>query len=525
MTDPVRRRHDDDHDAVVVGGGHNGLVAAAYLARAGRDVGLVEARSQVGGTAASEVFSGARVNVCNCDHLTFRTTPIPDELKLADHGLEYLDVEPATHGRSWTSDATWTQHHNLELTLESLRRHVPDQVEGYRRFVHDARPVVDAVLSAATEPPTIASLARVAMQRRFSGLPRLLRWSRMSAAAVLSRYLSDDSVIAPALVTGPMVWGISPEIPGTGLGALALPMRHVGKVGRPRGGSGALTDALASAYEAAGGTLMLDSRVSTVDCDGDRVRGVTLDDGTELRAPVVVAACDPRRTFVDWLTTPPVGAERLVRRWRSMVDVDGYESKVDAVLRDAPVLQGETEPTGSTVVVAPSVSDMDRGARMIADGRVLERPAFMINTPSVLDPSTAPDGDHVFSLECLFTPYRLTGGWPGSPEPERWLHLAAELFEDGFLESIVDWRAMTPDVYEREFHLPAGHANSFAGGPLAALRNPAPELTRYETAVPGLYLTGAATFPGAGIWGASGRNCATVVLERSLRRRGRGGRG
>ena len=83
------------------------------------------------------------------------------------------------------------------------------------------------------------------------------------------------------------------------------------------------------------------------------------------------------------------------------------------------------------------------------------------------------------------------------------------------LESIVDWRAVTPDVYEREFRLPEGHAASFAGGPLAALRSTQPELTGYETSVPGLFLTGAATFPGAGVWGASGRNCATVVLART----------
>jgi beta-carotene ketolase (CrtO type) len=90
--------------------------------------------------------------------------------------------------------------------------------------------------------------------------------------------------------------------------------------------------------------------------------------------------------------------------------------------------------------------------------------------------------------------------------------LFADQCEPGFLDSIVDWRAMTPAIYESDFHLPAGHATSFSGGPLAAFRNPNPELTKYETAVSGLYLTGAATFPGAGVWGASGRNCATVVL-------------
>ncbi|MGI9645810.1 MAG: phytoene desaturase family protein, partial [Ilumatobacteraceae bacterium] len=155
-----------------------------------------------------------------------------------------------------------------------------------------------------------------------------------------------------------------------------------------------------------------------------------------------------------------------------------------------------------------------RGHRLMEEGRVLPRPALFVNIPSVLDQSIAPEGRHVFSLEALFTPYALQGGWPDSDEPRRWLELFAELCEPGFLDSIVEWRAMTPDVYERDFHLPAGHATSFAGGPLAALRNPNPELTNYETAVAGLYLNGAATFPGAGVWGASGRNCATVVLAR-----------
>jgi beta-carotene ketolase (CrtO type) len=132
--------------------------------------------------------------------------------------------------------------------------------------------------------------------------------------------------------------------------------------------------------------------------------------------------------------------------------------------------------------------------------------------PTLLDPTMAPEGQHVLSIEALYTPFAHRDGWSGSAEPRRWLGAFAELCEPGLLDSIIDWRAMTPDVYESDFHLPAGHATSFAGGPLAAFRNPNPELTHYETALNGLYLTGAATFPGAGVWGASGRNCATVVL-------------
>jgi phytoene dehydrogenase-like protein len=137
------------------------------------------------------------------------------------------------------------------------------------------------------------------------------------------------------------------------------------------------------------------------------------------------------------------------------------------------------------------------------------------NVPSALDPTMRVGSDHVLSLEVLFTPYALEGGWADSGEPERWLECFGGLVQPGFLDGVRRWRAMTPDRYEAEFHLPRGHAASFAGGPLAALQGRPPELTRYETPVGGLYLTGAATFPGAGVWGAPGRNAATVILQRS----------
>jgi phytoene dehydrogenase-like protein len=290
-------------------------------------------------------------------------------------------------------------------------------------------------------------------------------------------------------------------------------MRHVGRVGRPVGGSGRVPSALLAAFEAAGGLLRTKSPVDTITCDGDRVRGVALVDGTEIAAPVVVSACNPHDTFLRWLRDPPPAAADLVRRWSTARHDEGYESKIDAVVTNPPVLRGFDRPLGPTTAIAPGLDEIHRGAGLIAEGRVMDRPGMLVNVPTLLDPSMAPEGRHVFSLEAIYTPFGLRGGWPGSDEPRRWLERFAELCEPGFLDSIVEWRAMTPDVYERDFHLPAGHATSFAGGPLAAFRSPDPELTRYETAVEGLYLTGAATFPGAGVWGASGRNCATVVLE------------
>ena len=133
---------------------------------------------------------------------------------------------------------------------------------------------------------------------------------------------------------------------------------------------------------------------------------------------------------------------------------------------------------------------------------------MFVNCPSALDPTLAPDGRHVFSLEVLYTPYALAGGWADSRRTAALAGSGRRRVAARVPRLARRVAGDDPRRYEREFHLPHGHATSFAGGPLAALRNKNPELTRYETAVKGLYLTGAATFPGAGVWGASGRNAA-----------------
>jgi phytoene dehydrogenase-like protein len=504
----------DDYDAIVVGAGHNGLVCAAYLAKGGLRTLLLEARAGVGGVAASDHFAGATVNICNCDHITFRTTPIADELDLARFGLRYLDIEPAQVSTAWSGGPPWRQWHDVDRTIDELAATHPGEVAGYRRYLRTARPAAELIVAAAVEPPTISRLTRAALSRRFAGTTGVLRWGRRSAADVLRSFFTHDAVLGPALVSGPFVWGVSPERRGTGLGALTYAMRHTAQVGRPVGGSGRLTDALAAAVTHHGGTLRTSSPVARILCTAESVAGVALADGTEITAPVVVSACDARRTFVDWLRDPPSGAAPLIARWRRVTSAEGYESKIDAVVTEPPQVLDGGDHLGSTLTIAPSILEMDRAVAMMSTGHVLRRPALLVNVPSLSDPTIAPAGRHVLSIEVLLTPYRHPAGWVASREPRRWLEVFAERCAPGFLDSIVEWRAVTPDVYEREFNLPAGHAASFGGGPVAALRNRSPELTKYETAMPGLYLTGAATFPGAGIWGASGRNCAAVVLGR-----------
>ena len=514
----------DRYDAIVVGGGHNGLTCAAYLAREGVRVLVIEARDTVGGCASTvDALGGARVNICNCDHSLVRSTGVIEDLDLAAHGLTYLEMEPAQLLVPWNGTPPWMLFRDVERTLQSLALSHPSQVEGYRRYVRDLVPAAELVLSMTAGPPRIGPVARRIAARRGRGLRALMRLSRSSCADVLADYFTDEALLAGPATTGPAVWGLPPQTAGTGLGALGYALRHVMPVGRPIGGSGALTDALASAVRAAGGTILTGARVAGIRCVGAAAAGVTLADGRRIDAPTVIAAGDPRSTIVDLLEGGGDRAQGLVDRWKARPGGDGYESKIDAVVGSVPRLiglgdahaaaVGADEPMISTLVVTPTMSELAQAAAGASRGLVARRPAMLANVPSLLDETVAPpDGGHVFSLEVLFTPYELAGGWDGSSEPERWLAAFGSLVEPGFVESVQRWRLVGPREYERDFSMPRGYAPSFAGGPLSALLGKDRELTRYATPVPGLFLTGAGTFPGAGVSGAPGRNAAQVVL-------------
>lgn len=510
-------------DAIVVGGGHNGLIAAAYMAQAGMTVTVLERRSTVGGCASTVDDLDARFNICNCDHTAIRTTSIVDELDLGRHGLEYLDVEPAMIHTTWDDHRPWASFHDVDATLEILAATHPDEVDGYRRYLDDARPVVDLLTELATTTPDLRHVTKRILDARGRGLTTLLRWSRRTARSVLEDYFTSDALIAPAIATGPMVWGITGDTPGTGLAAASYAMRHVAPIGRPVGGSGSLPEALAAAVRHHGGHIVTDANVVAVHCEADRVRSVELQDGSVLEAPVVMSACDPTLLFVHWLRNAPDGASKVVDRWRNRPAHDGYESKIDAVVTELPHMAALDDPAirdlvadsrAPTTTVAPNPSAIADAHAAMGRGQIVDQPMFLVNTPTVADASLRPaDGSHVFSLEVVYTPYDLAGGWDNSTEPDRWMSTFAALAQPGWLDHVDRWRAMTPPVYERDFHMRRGHAVSYSGSPVASLLGREPELTRYRTPVAGLYQTGAATYPGAGVWGASGRNAAQAVLR------------
>lgn len=509
-------------DVVVVGAGHNGLICAAYLARADIDTLLLEARPDVGGCASTVTDLDARFNICNCDHSMVRGMPIADELDLASYGLRYL--EPAVSGINRFHDGSdpWVFLHDVDAHLEVLSQTHPHAIAGYRRYLADAIPVAELALSIARTRPSLGAMTGTVLRRKAAGATRLLRWARTSQAEVMARYFDDWHLVMPAVTSGPTVWGAPHTAPGTGTAAALYATRHLIKSGRPVGGSGALTDSIRASFEAAGGNTRCDSRVDRLLVRDGAVVGVRLDDGTEISAGRVVAACDPQRVFVDWLDAVPPRAQKLVDDWRSRPTHDGYESKIDVVLDGLPTwrgsdqlaaLVGGADLLAPTTLVNPSPDQIDEAHRLRAQGRVHAQPSMMVNVPSVLDPDMQPHaGQHVLSLEVLFTPYALEGGWPGSSEPARWLEVLDGFMEPGTLR-IDRWRAMTPDRYEAEFSMHRGHTPSFAAPPLVAFLGRQRETTRYRTPIDGLYLSGAGTFPGAGVFGASGRNAADAVAH------------
>jgi phytoene dehydrogenase-like protein len=509
-------------DIIVIGGGHNGLACAAYLALAGRDVLVLEARDQPGGCASTVDAIGARVNICNCDHTMVLASGIIEDLNLAAHGLRYLAVDPLQIAVSWAETPPFVQWRSIERTVDGLARTDPAAAAAYRRYLDVALPAARLMLAVQGSRATTGAMIAAAARRGLRGSATLLRWTKLSLFDVLSGFGFPPLLIAAAGTNGPAVWGLPPNTPGTGLAALGFATRHLVGVGRPVGGSGALPEALADCVRAHGGRIVTGARVAGVEVSDGRVRGVRLAAGEHIAADTVISACDPRTLLVDWLDGVPAAA-KLRAQWLGQPQADGYESKLDAVVGSLPVLRPVAElpedvlPAASrhvpTISVNPGPEQQITAAARLRDGLVADPPMFLLNTPSVLDPSMRPTPDsHLLSLEVLWTPYALRGGWPGSKEPWSWLERLAPLCEPGLLESVRDWRAMTPPDYDREFSLARGYAPSFPGGVVAALTARHPELSRYRTPVTGLYLTGAATFPGAGVWGASGRNTATAVL-------------
>jgi phytoene dehydrogenase-like protein len=518
-------------DVIVIGAGHNGLTHAAYLARAGRRVLVLERRPVVGGAAVTEeVFPGFHFSECSYVVSLLRPEIIR-ELDLPRHGLQILPLDgtftPMPDGQYlWRSDDP--SHTRREIARHSLAD--SEAYPEYGRAMVDLARFVKPLLEIEPfdpwliRPRNIRPLASIT--RRFLRLPErqrhtLAQLMTMSAVDFLAQWFETDVLKATMAASGVIGTFLGVRSPGT---AYVLLHHYMGEIdgafrswGFARGGTGAISNAIAAAAREAGVEIRTGAAVRQVRVEAGRVAGVTLESGETVDAPIVSSCADPRRTFLgllggDYLPAP-FTAE--LRRFRYR----GSSGKVNLALDGLPEftsLPGAGAHLRGAISISPSVDYMERAYDDAKYGRYSRRPYIDIVIPTLTDPSLAPPGRHVMSCFVQYAPYHLKGStWDEEREAfgDTVVHTIAEHAPN--LTGLIRHRqVLTPLDLEREFSLTEG--NIFHGelslDQLFFLR-PVPGWARYRSPVRGLYLCGSGAHPGGGIMAAPGRNAARAVLE------------
>ena len=518
------------YDAIVIGAGHNGLTAAAYLARAGKRVLVLERRHLVGGAAVTEeVFPGFKFSVCSYVVSLLRPEIIR-ELDLVSHGLEILPLD-GTFTPMLNGDYLWRVNDHYQ-TFREVARHSRADAEIYdeygRAMVEMGR-FAKAILAMTPPDPLSMRLGDLRtlgdLVRRFRALPdrdRHNQWQLMTMSAVdfLDQWFQTDVLKATMSASGIIGTFLGVRSPGT---AYVLLHHYMGEIdgafrswGLSKGGTGQVSEAIAAAARAYGAEIKLNAPVKHILVNGNDVTGVVLENGDYHLASVVLSSVDPRTTFLKM-----VGKDKLPAEF--VADIERYKyrgssGKVNLALDGLPdftAKPGAGPHLRGAVSISPSIDYMERAYDDAKYGAPSRRPYIDIVIPSLTDPSVAPPGKHVMSCFVQYAPYHLRSGtWDDRREEFGDLVIdAIAEFAPNIRERIRDRQVLTPLDLEREFGLSEG--NIFQGEltleQLFFLR-PAPGYADYRTPLRRLYMCGSATHPGGGIMGAPGRNAALRVL-------------
>ena len=527
------------YDAIVIGGGHNGLTTAAYLARAGRKVLVLERRHVLGGAAVTEeVYPGFRFSVCSYVVSLLRPEIIR-ELDLPRHGLEILPLD-GTYTPMPNGDYLWRTNDHAK-TRREIARHSRVDAEAYdeygRAMIEMGR-FVKPILSML--PPDPTSLDPRGLQkllflaRRFQHLSQQDQYNQiqlmtMSAVDFLDQWFETDVLKATMSASGIIGTFLGVRSPGT---AYVLLHHYMGEIdgafrswGLCRGGTGAISNAIADSAREAGVEIRTEAAVERILVRGNRAYGVALTSGDEIHATLVASSVDPRLTFVRMLEPGllPDDFTADIHRYKYRGSSGKVNFALDA-LPDFPV-PAHTSSAGhahlrGAVSISPSIDYMERAYDDAKYGRFSRRPYIDIVIPSLTDPSVAPPGRHVMSCFVQYAPYHLKGGdWDAQREAfgDTVVDTLSE-FAPNLRNIILHRQVVTPLDLEREWGLSEG--NIFQGEltleQLFFLR-PAPGWAQYRTPVESLYMCGSATHPGGGIMGAPGRNAAMKILSDTRR--------
>jgi phytoene dehydrogenase-like protein len=533
-------------DAVVIGGGHNGLISAAYLARAGMKTLVLEKRHVLGGAAVTEeLYPGFRFSVFSYVVSLLRPEIIR-ELQLPRHGLDILPLDgtftplrPGDGPAAGGGDYLWRVNDHGR-TVRELRRWSKTDAEAYEEYgqlmVEMAR-FIKPIL--AITPPDLTSLdprplvPLAGLARAFQQLPErqqavFIQLMTMSAADFLDQWFETDPLKATMAASGIIGTYQGVRSPGT---AYVLLHHYMGEIdgafrawGIPKGGTGGVSNAIASAARSLGVEIRTEAPVMRILVRNGRATGVTLDTGEEIEASDVLSSVDSSRTFLGLLEPGMLDPEfeEEVRRFKFRGSSGKVNLAVDR-LPDFTCLPGVGEHLRGAISFSPSVDEMERAYDDAKYGHFSKKPYIDMIIPTLVDPSMAPPGKHVISCFVQYAPYKL------APELGTWDD-QREAFGDAVIDRIAEFapnirdiilfrNVQTPLDIERTTGLTEG--NIFQGElSLEQLffNRPVPGYARFRTPIRDLWLCGSATHPGGGIMGANGRIAAMEVLRARGRR-------
>ncbi|MCC6590062.1 MAG: NAD(P)/FAD-dependent oxidoreductase [Bryobacterales bacterium] len=522
------------YDAVIIGGGHNGLVTAAYLARAGMKTLVLERRELVGGCSVTEeIWPGYRVSTAAYLSSLLQER-IVRELDLERHGYRVVAKEPPffspfPDGRHLFM---WQDERKTHEELAKFSRHDAEQFPKYEAHLERLAQIVESLLLETPPPFPPTGIGAIVDWLKFAARFRKLPaadWSALakvftaSAADFLDDWFESEQIKVTLATDGVIGANGGPRSPGT---AYILMHHCMGGMGGRRGvwgfvqgGMGAVSEAMARAAKSHGAEIRLNAPVSKVLVTNGKASGVVLDWGEQISARLVISNADPKLTFLKLVDREHLPSDFItsIERFRC----EGTSCKINLALNGLPnftCLPGTPGPQHrATMHICPSIDYIERAWDDAKYGQPSRRPLLEMTAPTMYDPSLAPAGKHIMGIFLQYAPYTLEEGatWDDLREPfaDRVLDLIAE-YAPNIRDIVEHHQVLTPLDLERRFAITGG--NIFHGemslDQMFVMR-PVAGWARYRTPLPNLYLCGSGAHPGGGVMGAPGYNCAREVLK------------